>query len=107
LVLEVEPGSHADSLGVVPGDVMVELNDRPVGSITQSRVLGGRFLRPTALQPGAQTAVVVRSRERRTLLLGVPPATPRVRPAVPPGRLPRGGSMPEPTRPAAPLPRRP
>ena len=107
LVLEVEPGSHADSLGVVPGDVMVELNDRPVGSITQSRVLGGRFLRPTALQPGAQTAVVVRSRERRTLLLGVPPATPRVRPAVPPGRPPRGGSTPEPTRPTAPPPRRP
>jgi len=67
LVLEVEPGSHADSLGVVPGDVLVELNDRPVRSITQSRVFGGRLLRPATLQPGAQTAVVVRSRERRKL----------------------------------------
>jgi len=89
LVLEVEPGSHADSLGVVPGDVLVELNDRPVGSITQSRVFGGRLLRPATLQPGAQTAVVVRSRERRTLLLGAPPAAPRVRPAVSPARPPR------------------
>lgn len=107
LVLEVEPGSHADSLGVVPGDVLVELNDRPVGSITQSRVFGGRFLRPATLQPGAQTAVVVRSRERRALLLGAPPAAPRVRPAVPPGRPPRAGPTPEPARPAAPPPRRP
>lgn len=107
LVLEVEPGSHADSLGVVPGDVVVELNDRPVGSITQSRVFGGRFLRPATLQPGAQTAVVVRSRERRTLLLGAPPAAPRVRPAAPPGRPPRAGPTPEPTRPAAPPPRSP
>ena len=84
LVLEVEPGSHADSLGVVPGDVLVELNDRRVASITQSRVFGGRLLRPATLQPGAQTAVVVRSRERRTLALGTPPAAPRARPAVPP-----------------------
>jgi len=89
LVLEVEPGSHADSLGVVPGDVLVELNDRPVASITQSRVFGGRLLRPATLQPGAQTAMVVRSRERRTLVLGTPPAAPRARPAVPPARPPR------------------
>jgi S1-C subfamily serine protease len=89
LVLEVETGSHADSLGVVPGDVLVELNDRPVASITQSRLFGGRFLRPATLQPGAQTAVVVRSRERRTLVLGAPPAAPRARPAVPPARPPR------------------
>jgi hypothetical protein len=106
LVLEVEPGSHADSLGVVPGDVLVELNDRPVASITQSRVFGGRFLRPATLQPGAQTAMVVRSRERRTLLLGAPPAPPRVRPAVPSARPPRAGPTPEPARPAPP-PRRP
>ena len=84
LVLEVEPGSHADSLGVVPGDVLVELNDRPVASITQSRVFGGRFLRPATLQPGAQTATVVRSRARRSRALGTPPAAPRARPAVPP-----------------------
>jgi len=89
LVLEVEPGSHADSLGVVPGDVLVELNDRRVASITQSRVFGGRLLRPATLQPGAQAAMVVRSRERRTLVLAAPSAARRARPAAPPARPPR------------------
>ena len=80
LALSVEPGSHADSLGIIPGDVVVELNDRPVAAITSGRVAGRS-------QPGALTAVVVRARERQTLVMPATPARPRAgapRPATPP-----------------------
>lgn len=95
LVLDVETGSHADSLGVQPGDVLTELNGRRVVSITPSRMLSARLLRPTTMQPGAQTAVVVRARERLDLRLGPTAAAPRARTRTPP---------PRPTRPSTPPP---
>lgn len=82
LVLDVADGSHADSLGILPGDVLVLLNDHPVMSLTSEESPGGgRTLRRGTPQPGAQSAVVVRARARRHLVLGQParaaPATPR------------------------------
>jgi hypothetical protein len=67
LVLDVAEGSHADSLGILPGDVLVSLNDHPVVSITQDGAFSGRYLRSAAPRPGAATAVVVRAHVRRTL----------------------------------------
>jgi len=87
LVLSVEPASHADSLGIEPGDVVVELNDQPAVAILPSRSTGRG-------QAGAATAVVVRDRERRALSL--PAATSRTRP--------RGTPTPRPPRPASPAP---
>jgi predicted metalloprotease with PDZ domain len=75
LVLDVQPRSHADSLGIRPGDVLVSLNGSPVASFATKRLRS-----PAGTRPGAQTAVVVRARERRTLTLGAPRAvTPRPR----------------------------
>jgi|GEM_PF-7005537 len=67
LVLDVARGSHADSLGILPGDVLVSLNDRPVVSITPDGPFAGRMLRSISPRPGAATAVVVRAHVRRTL----------------------------------------
>ncbi|MEK7667240.1 MAG: PDZ domain-containing protein [Gemmatimonadota bacterium] len=89
LALDVAAGSHADSLGIVPGDVVVELNDRAVVAITPAQPFGGRILRGvTPPQPGALSAVVVRGGERRTLRLATAPATPRARLLTPPSRAP-------------------
>jgi hypothetical protein len=67
LVLDVAGGSHADSLGILPGDVLVSLNDHPVVSITQDGPFSGRYLRAATPRPGAAAAVVVRAHVRRTL----------------------------------------
>ncbi|MGD0485434.1 MAG: PDZ domain-containing protein [Gemmatimonadales bacterium] len=69
LVLDVASGSHADSLGILPGDVLVSLNDHPVVSITQDGPFSGRYLRTATPRPGAATAVVVRAHVHRTLEL--------------------------------------
>jgi len=69
LVLDVAGGSHADSLGIVPGDVLVSLNDHPVVSITPDGPFAGRLLRAATPRPGAASAVVVRAHVRRTLQL--------------------------------------
>jgi hypothetical protein len=84
LVLDVAAGSHADSLGILPGDVLVSLNDHPVVSLTQDGPFSGRFLRTATPRPGAAAAVVVRAHVRRTLHLQAG-AGPR-RPAAEPSR---------------------
>jgi membrane-associated protease RseP (regulator of RpoE activity) len=73
LVLDVQPRSHADSLGIRPGDVVVSLNGSPVLSV---RATPGRARAGTSAgRSTARTAVVVRARERRTLELRAPRAT--------------------------------
>lgn len=127
LTLDVAPDSHADSLGIVPGDVVVELNDRAVVAITPAQPFGGRLFRGAVPpQPGALSAVVVRGGERHTLRLATPPGTagarllnppphPRPTPAPPPARTPptpptrppRAGPVPEQPAQPTPPPRRP
>jgi S1-C subfamily serine protease len=85
LVLDVADGSHADSLGILPGDVLVLLNDHAVVSLTSEESPGGgRTLRRGTPQPGAQSAVVIRGRVRRHLFLARParpaPTAPRRNP---------------------------
>jgi hypothetical protein len=88
LVLDVESGSHADSLGILAGDVLVTLNEHPVRALTSDALLTNRLLRQPAQQPGAQSAVVVRNHVRRELRLSTAPHAQR--PAtVPPTRLRR------------------
>jgi S1-C subfamily serine protease len=68
LIMTVSAGSHADSLGIAPGDVLIEINGSPVrlgGFVAPARPRGG--------QAGAAAATVMRSGERRTLRLGTPP----------------------------------
>jgi len=81
LVLDVQPRSHADSLGIRPGDVLVSLNGNPVVSVATQRTTLKRLREaPTAARPSTQSAVVVRARVRRTLEFGAPRAsTPRPR----------------------------
>jgi membrane-associated protease RseP (regulator of RpoE activity) len=76
LVLDVQPRSHADSLGIRPGDVLVSLNGNSVVSIATERTALKRLRASTTARPGARSAVVVRARERRTLELGAPRASP-------------------------------
>lgn len=80
LVLDVQPRSQADSLGVRPGDVLVSLNGNPVVSIAPERTALKRLRSATTARHTTQSAVVVRARIRRTLQIGAPrAATPRPR----------------------------
>ena len=67
LVLDVRTGSHADSLGILPGDVLVSLDDHPVRALTPDALLAGRPRAAPASRAG--TVVVVRQRVRHTLRL--------------------------------------
>jgi len=85
LVLDVQPRSHADSLGIRPGDVLVSLNGNPVVSVATERTALKRLRGATTARPSTQSAVVVRARARRTLEFGAQrdatprPVTPRPR----------------------------
>ena len=80
LVLDVQPRSPADSLGIRPGDVLVSLNGNPVVSVATERTALKRLRGTTTARPTTQSAVVVRARVRRTLEPGAPRAvTPRPR----------------------------
>jgi S1-C subfamily serine protease len=86
LVLDVESGSHADSLGILPGDVLVSLNEHPVRALTSDALLASRLPRQPARQAGALSGVVVRNHVRRELRLSTAPRTQRPATA-PPTRL--------------------
>jgi len=78
LVLDVREASHADSLGIRPGDVLMELNGNPVdpGVRSSVTVTGRRLTRLPTDPPGAQTAVVLREGEELTLRTSPEAATP-------------------------------
>jgi serine protease Do len=56
LVTEVEPGSFADDIGVLPNDIIVSINRRPVGSTSDISEL------QEGLKPGDDVAVKVMRR---------------------------------------------
>jgi serine protease Do len=56
LVTEVEPGSFADDIGVLPNDIIVAINRRPVGSTSDISEL------QEGLEPGDDVAVKVMRR---------------------------------------------
>ncbi|AOK47306.1 peptidase S1 [Burkholderia sp. MSMB617WGS] len=69
LVNAVEPGSPGAAIGLKPGDVIVQVGDRPVG---RSSEFAGDV---AALPPGASTPIrLVRNRAPMTLRLGSGPA---------------------------------
>jgi predicted metalloprotease with PDZ domain len=74
LVLDVQPRSHADSLGIRPGDVLVSLNGNPVVSVATERTALKRLRAATTARPTTLSAVIVRARVRRTLEFGAPRA---------------------------------
>ena len=88
LVLDVLQSSHADSLGIRPGDVLVSLDGHPVVSIESARETPKRLRAATTARSTARSAVVVRARERRTLTLAEPAAS-RPRLQAPGNRPPR------------------
>jgi hypothetical protein len=90
LVLDVQPRSHAESLGVRPGDVIVTLNGSPAVAVAAGRTALKRLRTAGGATTTARSAVVVRARERRALAL-----TPAAR---------SGPSAPAPARPPSPRP---
>jgi hypothetical protein len=76
LVLDVLPRSHADSLGIRPGDVLVSLNGNPVVSLATGAEAPKRLRDGASLRPKARSAVVVRARERRPLEIATSRAAP-------------------------------
>lgn len=91
LVLDVAPRSHADTLGIEAGDVLLDVNGHAFQQASTaptpaSRRPGAAVVRttPRAGPPGAQNATVMRAGERLTLRLqsaaAAPvPSTPRPR----------------------------
>jgi len=79
LVLDVRQNSHADSLGIEPGDVLLELNGNEVdpSARTSVAISGRRLLRLPSDPPGARSALVLRDGDERTLRIGSRPTTPR------------------------------
>ncbi len=83
LVLDVAEDSQADSLGIQPGDVLVQLNRDPVVALLPGDAASSRALRGPAPQP-TTSATVVREKVRR--ILQRPAARAPQVPAVPPER---------------------
>lgn len=76
LVLDVVPRSHADSLGIEAGDVLLEANGHSLGQTVAGRTAASRRGTPRASPPGALNVTVMRAGERRTLRVQTPPSAP-------------------------------
>lgn len=86
LVLDVVPRSHADSLGIEAGDVLLEANGHSLGQSVAGLTAASRRGTPRASPPGALSVTVMRAGERRTLRVQTPPSAPA--PSTPRPRRP-------------------
>jgi serine protease Do len=66
LVAQVEPGSFADDVGLLRGDILTDINRQPVRSLSEYRQLVGQ------LKPGQDVVFIVLRRQDETRMLTVP-----------------------------------